>query len=138
MLTQESISRKDFLKSIGLGGAALMAVLTSCQNSADTVTPSNVSIDLSTSIKTVGEYTYSGGAIIARVATGNTAASFIALAKTCTHEGTTVIYQSNGKIHCPNHGAEYNATTGAVTLGPSTKALTKYTVAVSGTTLTIS
>jgi cytochrome b6-f complex iron-sulfur subunit len=137
MLTQESISRKEFLRSIGLGGAALMAVLTSCQNGDGTVTPSGGSIDLSSAITTVGSYTYSGGIIVVRVASGNAASSFVALAKSCTHEGTTVNYKGNGIFHCPNHGAEFNST-GAVTLGPASKALTKYTVAITGTTLTIS
>ncbi len=135
MLTQESITRKEFLKSLGLGGAALMAVITSCQN-ADSVAPSG-SIDLASKLLTVNSFEYLGNVIVARIATGNASASFVALSKVCTHEGTTVVFQSNGKIHCPNHGAEFN-TSGAVTLGPATKALTKYTVAITGTTLTVS
>ena len=35
MQLQEAISRKDFLKNLGLSGTALMAVLTSCTKSAD-------------------------------------------------------------------------------------------------------
>ncbi|MEA5139232.1 QcrA and Rieske domain-containing protein [Arcicella rigui] len=137
MLSEESISRKDFLKSLGLGGAALMAVLTSCSSSSEAVTPSSVSIDLTSNITSVGNYTYSGGIIVARIASGNTASSFVALSKACTHEGTTVIYQGNGVFYCSNHGATFS-TTGAVTKGPATKSLTQYTVTVSGTTLTLS
>ena len=138
MLTQESISRKDFLRSMGLGGAALMAVLASCKNTVDTILPSGgVTVDLSTKLLTVGSYIYSNGIIIARIAAGNTATSFAAVAQACTHEGTSVVYQSSGKFHCPNHGSEFN-TTGGVTQGPATKSLTKYTTAVSGTTLTVS
>jgi Rieske Fe-S protein len=136
MLTQESISRKDFLRSMGLGGAALMAVLASCK-SADNVTPSGVSIDISTTIKNVGDYTYSSGVIIARVGAGSTAASFVALAKACTHEGTAVTYQGNGVFYCPNHGAQFSST-GSVTRGPASSSLSKYTVIITGSTLTIS
>lgn len=137
MLTQESISRKDFLRSMGLGGAALMAVLASCKNTVDVVLPSGgITVDLSTKLLTVGSYIYSNGIIIARIAAGNASTSFVAVAQACTHEGTSVVYQSSGKFHCPNHGAEFN-TSGAVTLGPATKSLTKYTPSVSGTTLTV-
>ena len=136
MLLEESISRKDFLKSLGLGGAAIMTLLTSCSSSTNIV-PSSVSIDLSSTITTVGQSTYSGGIIVARIATGNTASSFIALSQSCTHEGTTVTYQGNGVFYCPNHGATFSST-GAVTRGPASKSLTKYTVNISGTTLTLS
>lgn len=138
MLTQESISRKDFLRSMGLGGAALIAVLASCKNSIDAIIPvGGITVDLSTKLLTVGSYIYSNGVIIARIAAGNASTSFAAVSQACTHQGTSVVYQSSGKFHCPNHGAEFN-TAGGVTQGPATKSLTKYTVAVSGTTLTIS
>ncbi len=136
MLTQDSISRKDFLLSLGLGGASLMAVLASCKN-ADSVAPSGVSVDISTTIKNVGDYTYSSGVIIARVSAGSTAASFVALSKACTHEGTAVTYQGNGVFYCPNHGAQFS-TTGSVTRGPASSSLSKYTVTITGSTLTIS
>jgi cytochrome b6-f complex iron-sulfur subunit len=135
MQLQEAISRKDFLKSLGIGGTALMAILTSCTNSTD-VTPSGGStIDLSTAITSVGSYTYSGSIIVVRIATGSVPASFVALSKACTHDGTTVIYQ-NGGFYCPNHGAKFS-NSGSVTLGPASRSLTKHTVTVSGNTLTV-
>jgi cytochrome b6-f complex iron-sulfur subunit len=136
MHLQESISRKNFLKSMGIGGAALMAVLASCTNSTDVITPGGgATIDLATTLKTVGSYAYSGNIIVARISTGDTAASFVAIAKSCTHEGTSVVYQSN-KFYCPNHGATFS-NTGSVTQGPANRSLTKYNVTVSGNTLTI-
>jgi cytochrome b6-f complex iron-sulfur subunit len=138
MLTQESITRKDFLRSIGLGGSALLAVLASCKNASDVVLPAEgITVDLSTKLLTINSYVYSNGVIIARIASGNIASSFVALSQACTHAGTSVVFQSSGKFHCPNHGAEFN-TSGAVTQGPATKSLTKYMVAVNGTILTIS
>ena len=138
MLTQESITRKDFLRSMGLGGSALLAVLASCKNASDVVLPvGGITVDLSTKLLTINSYVYSNGVIIARTASGNTASSFVAVAQACTHAGTTVVFQSSGKFYCPNHGAEFN-TSGAVTQGPATKSLKKYMVAVSGTILTIS
>ena len=138
MLTQESITRKDFLRSMGLGGSALLAVLASCKNASDVILPvGGITVDLATKLLTTNSYVYSNGVIIARTASGNTASSFVAVAQACTHAGTSVVYQSSGKFHCPNHGAEFN-TSGAVTQGPATQSLKKYTVAVSGTTLTVS
>ncbi len=135
MLTQDSISRKKFLMSLGISGGALMAILQSCTNE-NSITPSGSTVDLSTSITAVGSYLYVGSIIVTRIASGNTAASFVALAKACTHEGTSIIYSGNGVYYCPNHGAKFNAS-GAVTLGPASRALTKYTVTVTGTSLTV-
>ena len=135
MQLQEALSRKDFLKSLGLGGAALMAVLTSCTNTAD-VTPSGTgTIDLTTVIKNIGDYTYSGSVIVARISTGTDAAAFVALSKACTHEGTSVVYQGSG-FYCPNHGATFSKT-GSVTAGPASRSLTKYNLTVSGNSLSI-
>jgi cytochrome b6-f complex iron-sulfur subunit len=138
MLTQQSISRKDFLMSLGFGGAALMAVLASCKNStADAIIPAGgIQIDLTTNLLAVGSYIYNSGIIIARVAAGNAATSFAAVSQNCTHEGTTIMYQGSGIFHCPNHGAEFN-TSGGVTRGPATSSLKSYTETVSGTTLSI-
>lgn len=112
-----------------------MAVLTSCTNTND-VTPSGTgTIDLSTAIKNVGDYAYSGNVIVARISTGTDAASFVALSKVCTHEDTTVVYQGSG-FYCPNHGATFSKT-GSVTGGPTSKSLTKYNITVSGNSLTI-
>jgi cytochrome b6-f complex iron-sulfur subunit len=135
MQLEEAISRKDFLKGIGISGAALMAVLTSCTNSTDVTPSSSGSIDLNNALKNIGDYTYSGNIIVARIAAGNTASSFVALAKACTHEGTTVVHQGTG-FYCPNHGATFS-NSGAVTGGPASRSLTKYTVTISGTALTV-
>ncbi len=138
MKSNESISRKNFLRSLGLGGAALMAVLSSCSNSSNvTPNPSGSSIDLSSSLLKVGDYTYVGSVIVARIGAGNTAASFVAVSKACTHDGTTIIYQSSAsRFYCPNHQATFS-TTGTVTGGPARTNLTQYTVTVEGNMLKI-
>lgn len=143
----ESMSRLEFLKSLGLGGSALLAfyctgALSACKNSTETVTPidpNGITLDLTTSayaaLKTVGGYAYTGNILVARVKNG----SYIALSKVCTHEGTTVQYvASSDSIYCPNHGARFS-TTGAVTQGPANRPLTQYKVTPStdGKTLVI-
>ena len=55
----------------------------------------------------------------------HTADQFVAFDAVCPHAGCTVAYQSGADIiACPCHGSEFNAQTGAVTLGPATSGLT--------------
>jgi Rieske Fe-S protein len=48
----------------------------------------------------------------------------------CTHQGCTVASVSGGKIHCPCHGSQFSALTGAVVHGPAKKPLTKKKIKV--------
>jgi cytochrome b6-f complex iron-sulfur subunit len=138
MKTQESISRKAFLMNLGLGGAAMMAILQSCTNATVSPTgPTSSAIDITNALLNVGDYVYSGNVIIARISTGNTATSFVAISKVCTHEGTTISYTGNNVFYCPNHGAQFN-TSGAVTQGPANRSLTKYNVVITGNSLSFS
>ncbi len=51
--------------------------------------------------------------------------TFVAFDAICPHAGCTVAYQANANvITCPCHGSEFNAKTGAVTVGPATTGLT--------------
>jgi len=73
------------------------------------------------------------GVIVARTLTG----TFIAVSAACTHEGTTVQFQSaNTNFYCPNHGAKFSQT-GSVTNGPASKALTLYKTTLTGTSLRV-
>ena len=86
-------------------------------------------------LKTDGRFIVVGSVIVA-----NAKGTIVALSKTCTHEGTTVDYRSaQNDFYCSNHGSEFS-TTGAVEVGPATKALTVYKAQLSanGNTLTVS
>lgn len=135
----ESINRLEFLRQLGLSGSALLAfycagTLTSCSKSDTEVSPldaNGVTLDLNSAaysgLKTIGGYAYTGNILVARIKNG----SYIALSKVCTHEGSTVQYvSSSDSIYCPNHGARFS-TTGAVTQGPASRALTQYTATLS-------
>lgn len=97
----------------------------------------NITVDLANSLLTVGSSVVKDGVIIVRLATDNVPASFTAVQVACTHEGTSINFNSSSnQFVCPNHGSTFN-TSGGVTLGPAAKALKQYNVAITGTTLTV-
>ena len=163
-LETNRLKRGEFLRSLGMSSAALMAFycmgtgLTACSSKSDdptpgTTTPStgvtgnadiaagaiNFTVNLTDSnfakLKTAGQYAIVGSLIIAKIKSG----AVVALSKTCTHQGTEVQYRANeDDMFCPNHNSEFS-TTGAVEVGPATRALTQYKTALSadGNTLTV-
>ncbi len=58
-----------------------------------------------------------------------TAKGYFAFSTSCTHQGFQLRADGN-KLVCDNHGAQFNAKTGAVASGPATRALTKYKTSV--------
>ena len=138
------MDRKEFLSQLGLSaaGVVLFGCLGGCEKKEDSTPtpPSNVNltIDLTNStyvdlLTPGGTYKTSNGIIIAQTKTG----SYIAVSEYCTHAGTAVQYFVNtNEFICPAHGSVFSAT-GTVKSGQANSALKQYTVAKSGTTLTI-
>jgi len=131
------MDRKQFLA--GTVGLFAVACVSACKkDDSVTAAPSNVNmtIDLAdaanAALKTTGGSIRRGGLII--IALGNN--NFNAFSESCTHAGTAVNFTGT-LFNCPNHGAEFSSSTGAVTRGPATSGLKKYNVAVSGTVITI-
>jgi Rieske Fe-S protein len=130
------MTRKEFLKSLGLGAAAvaLMTCLQDCKS--DTVAPAPTSVDFTLNLddaanaelKKTGGYIYKDQIIIAR----NIRGQYIALYKICSHQGFTVVYdKSNDVIFCPNHGSNFSDD-GNVINGPAYIGLRKYNTALTG------
>ncbi|GAB3034967.1 QcrA and Rieske domain-containing protein [Spirosoma pulveris] len=163
--TADQMNRGEFLRSLGMSSAALMAfycmgtTLSSCSSKgSDDPAPStpvpstgitgnaevskgaiNFTLSLGdtnfSKLKTAGQYVLVGSLIVARTAAGQ----YVALSKTCTHEGTDVQYRSTqNDFYCTNHGSEFS-TTGAVEVGPASRPLTQYKTALStdGNSLTV-
>lgn len=152
-------SRGQFLKTLGLSTKALMAfycigAVSACSTDDKTVKPDNGSsnssgltgtstgnsidftIDLNntkfTKLKTVGEF-----AVIGDILVANVNGTYLALSKTCTHQGTTLAYRkAQGDIWCSNHGSEFK-TDGSVKNGPASKALKTYMAAFDATANTL-
>ena len=138
------MDRKQFLEQVGLSSAAILVgmCMGGCSKSetgGTTTPPSGVdfTIDITaagyTALGTTGGYIYKNGLIIAKTVSG----TIIAVASACTHEGTSVQYQSNNnRFYCPNHGAAFS-TTGSVLVGPATTALKQYTTQLTGNSLRV-
>lgn len=133
--------RKFITKSFLLGAAAIGSsfVLNSCSKDDDNGnggTPSGTTVDLTlskyASLNTSGGYAYVGNIIVI-----NSAGTYIALSKICTHEGCTVAFSSAAdKIVCDCHGSSFSKS-GSVLNGPATSPLKLYTVTQEGDILTI-
>lgn len=129
------MDRKEFLSLIGVSAAAF--ALEACLQGCTKVNQPNVDFTLNLAdpafavLNTNGQYLYKEGVIIARSLTG----SFFAVSQTCTHGGTSVIYESGkNDFFCQSHSAVF-ATSGAVTGGPANKNLKSYNTSLSGTNL---
>lgn len=134
------MDRKEFMNLLGfsVGSLVVASCLGGCAKESG-IAPSDVdfTLDLSdsanTALNTNGGSLVKNGIIVGRTTSG----AYIAVSAACTHEQTTVLYQAaNQRFFCPNHGSTFTES-GAVTLGPATRALTQYNTELSGTSLRI-
>lgn len=158
----DKMKRGEFLKSLGLSTSTLMAfyclgtTMSSCGSKLEdpdpvdpgtdtgltgTTTGSNINftIDLThttySSLKTSGNFKIIEDVLIAFTSAG----SYVALSKTCTHQGSTLQYRSaENDLYCDSHLSEFS-TTGAVDKGPAATALKAYktTLSADGNKLTV-
>ncbi len=97
----------------------------------------SVTVDAASPLNSVG------GAALVQSSLGNFLVSrsgqttFVALTAICTHEQCTVTGFQNSQYVCPCHGSQYS-TTGAVVMGPATRALQQFSTQFNAPTLTIS
>lgn len=84
-------------------------------------------------LKTAGGYVKVGDVLVANTKGGQ----YIAVAKTCTHQGGGLDYRlATDDLLCNNHGGQFN-TNGSVKLAPPTVALKVYTAALTNNTLKV-
>jgi cytochrome b6-f complex iron-sulfur subunit len=132
------MDRKEFIQLAGASAGWML--ISSCLNgcSSNEVTPAPANIDFTLDISTgalanKGGSLNQNGVIVARTL----ADTFIAVSAACTHEGTTILFQSaSTNFKCPNHGAVFTST-GSVVNGPATKALTQYKTVLTGNSLRV-
>ena len=146
------MERNEFIKSLGLGVALICtgSCMSGCGGSkSDDPTPApggggasgtKVNLDLGTQLLTVGSFTTISGVLFIRLAAGNAVSSFTATQATCPHQGGGLNWiAANNLIQCSLHSAQFTAA-GAVVRQPvgggSAGALSVYSLAIAGTTLT--
>lgn len=144
----EKMNRMEFLKSLGLKGASLLAVycaastLSSCVNesmdpTSSTGTGGELVLDLSmadyASLNTVGNYVIVSSIVIARVST----AAFAAVTQVCSHQGQKRVVFNAGEFFCAVHGARFD-TAGKGLNTNGSRGLKTYTTALQGTILKVS
>ena len=134
------MTRNEFIEKVGKGASLLFlascaGALHSCSDK-DVVAPQNVdfTIDISTgALASNGGYLVKNGVIVARTSTGN----FLAVSASCTHQGSTINYNSSSnQFVCPSHGSKFNAT-GGVANGPASSSLKQYNTTLNGTSLRV-
>ena len=141
---ENRIKRNDFLKSLGLKGASLMAVycgasaLSSCQNESG-VSPSGTidfTLDLTnasySALNTVGKYITINKVVIARIS----ATSFAAVTQICSHQGQAQVMYNGSGFSCPVHGASFSIT-GTRTNNVSSKDIAVYKTSLTNTSLRV-
>jgi len=107
-------------------------VTTTTPGGTGTTTASTAPVPKGTSIGPATDVPVGGSAAFSDPKTGDPslviqskADTFVAFDAICPHAGCTVAYQAGANvITCPCHGSEFNAKTGAVTVGPATTGLT--------------
>jgi nitrite reductase/ring-hydroxylating ferredoxin subunit len=131
---EERIKRNEFLKSIGLKGAALLAVYcgaSACQADAGVTPASNVDFNLDVSTLAVGKYIVNSQVVVARVSS----TSYVAVSQVCPHENLLALTYNGSQFYCGQHGATFN--TAGSALAVTSKSLTVYKTTLTGTSLRV-
>jgi len=137
------MERREFLSTFGLGAAAVACsyCLGGCTNpnaGSNITAPTNVdfTLDLTnpaySGLKNIGGYVYNAGVIVAHAPSG-----YVAVSQSCTHQGTTVIFDApSGQFFCPAHGSRFSLS-GAVVNGPAGSPLGSYNTTLTGNSLRV-
>jgi hypothetical protein len=131
---EERIKRNEFLKSLGLKGAALLAVYcgaSACKADAGVTPASNVDFSLDVSTLAVGKYVVNSQVVVARVSTSN----YVAVSQVCPHENVAALTYNGTNFFCNQHGATF--TTSGSALSVTNRSLTVYKTALTGTSLRV-
>ena len=142
------MNREEFLHKLSGGLAATcVACMAAACSKEESVTPATVSnptgntagttVNLDSELKNINDFVAKSSTIVIRTASGNAVTSFLAFSSVCPHAGATVEYNnSTSSFFCAAHGSSFSGN-GALVQGPATKGLTKLTIEITGSTLTV-
>ena len=131
---EERIKRNEFLKSLGLKGAALLAVYcgaSACQADEGVTPASNVDFTSDVSALAVGKYVINSKVVVARVSSS----SYVAVSQVCPHENLLALTFNGTNFYCGQHGASFS--TSGTALSVTNRSLTVYKTALTGTSLRV-
>lgn len=110
------MNRIEFLRSLPLSGAALVALLASCQQNTEvnpgaiTTGPVDFTLDLvspiNASLRMPGGFVVSNGVVVARTKQGR----FVAASRTCSHQKNPSVEFEVDRFVCATHGAQFDTT----------------------------
>ncbi len=138
---ERCLTRRDFLGRVALVAGAVIAA--GCGGASDLIVGTGPITGGSITFKSTDyaalatrgqpvEISTTTGAASGIAVVRTSATTFLALSMSCTHQGTKV--RIAGQIFdCPNHGARFDSS-GAVTLGPATRALAQRALAYDAAT----
>jgi nitrite reductase/ring-hydroxylating ferredoxin subunit len=136
-MAARNIGRRAVIGAGAAGAAGAALILTGCTtqaSSGNSGSSSSSSSAAGTKVAALADVpvgktisTKVGGKAV--VVSQPTAGKVVCLSAVCTHEGC-VVSPSGAKLLCPCHGAEFDATTGAVLKGPANKPLPGVAVTV--------
>ena len=139
------MKRNEFLSTFGISASTILFApfLVSCGKNSAALGSGGGSVDFTldltqpanSALNTNGGFVYNGGngVIVARTSTG----SYIAVSFTCTHQGSTVVYEGGSNLfYCQTHGSEFSSN-GSVLRGPAAAPLTQYKTQLTGTSLRV-
>jgi len=140
------MERTEFLKKLGLGGAALVAVyctgsLGSCKKKDKNIPQAenkDFTLDLNdssySSLKNNGSYVVVNTVVVAKTKNGN----YVAVTQICSHQGNVnVVYDASGdNFYCNSHGARFNTGGGGIN-SEGSKGLKTYNTSLNGSILRI-
>lgn len=140
------MERQEFLRLLGTASIAVCAgcSLESCSNDSGDAVPAaptgvDFTLDLSMTANAIltsdGGFLYKSGIIV--VCLNATAKTYVAVSQACTHQGTTVSFQSSSsQFVCPAHGSRFSSS-GTVVQGPAASSLHQYNTSLTGTNLRV-
>ena len=139
------MERLEFLKKLGLGGGALVAVyctgaLGGCKKKEVKPEPENKDfiLDLNSpsysALKNNGTFIIYDSVVVAKTTSGN----YVAVTQICSHEqNKNVVYlQADNEFYCSVHGARYNVS-GVGLNSNGSKGIKVYSTVLNGTMLRI-
>lgn len=135
------MKRNEFITALGISAGTVMFApfLSSCSKTTGALGNTTIDFTLDLTLAANSVLKSDGGSLIKdRVIVARTnSGTYVALAAGCTHQGTTILFDTaNNNFRCPNHGSSFS-TSGSVLVGPASIPLQKFNTQLTGNSLRV-